>query len=261
MMHKTNIAEIRKKYRLLNAVAFSIDVDWAGESLIADVLEFFSENSIPLTVFCTHYSEVLLEKRNDPKVELGIHPNYTTGSSQGNTIDEVTDFCLKIVPDARCMRAHRWFRSNDVYDTLIKRKILFDSNECSMMDVVEPYIHRSGIMCMPAFFEDGWLLWSRLKLDFNENGKTFFSQDGLKVIDIHPVHFSLNSPTYTFYKEVCQSLSREEYNSMTPDTVQELRFSGKGMRDYILELVEFIAASQIHITTLGQVYDELRIEN
>ena len=257
MILSTNISKLRQKYRADNYIAFSLDIDWVGEDLISETVDFFIENEMPLTVFCTHPSIVLANLSDHPLIELGIHPNYTVGSSQGSSIDEVTDYCLNLVPGARCMRGHRWYRSNDVYDTLVERGILFDSNECSMMDIVEPYIHRSGIMCIPVFFEDGGLLWNNVDPVFADNGARYFSEPGLKVVDLHPIHFMLNTPSYTYYRDLSDSLSRGEYSTMSAASAAKYRYRGIGMRDYIMELVEFVKANNVNVTSLGRVYDEL----
>lgn len=260
MIVSANIQELRKKYRSGNYIAFSIDVDWASEECISEMLDFFASNHIPLTVFCTHPSEVLSARRKDPLIELGIHPNYCPHSSQGDTMDEITDYCMNLVPNARCVRGHRWFSSNDMYDLLLTRGIRFDSNECSMMDLVEPYIHRSGMLRLPVFFEDGGLLWSGTEPDFAANGEKYFARNGLKVLDLHPIHFALNVPTLEYYRHVGDTLPRQEYTAMTKETVQRLRHTGTGMRDYIMNLVEYIQAKRVQVVSLGQVYDELEYD-
>lgn len=260
MIAATNIEWLRKKYRSDNFIAFSVDIDWASEDCISEMLEFFSLNEIPINVFCTHPSEVLSSKRADPLVELGIHPNYCGQSSQGSTMDEVTDYCMSLVPDARCVRGHRWFSSNDMYDRLVTRGIRYDSNECSMLDQAEPYIHRSGILRIPVFFEDGGLLWNGAEPDFVANGKKYFSRDGLKVLDLHPIHFAINSPTLQYYRQIGDTLSRDEYTAMTRETAVRLRYQGAGIRDYVTELVEYVKTKHINVVSLGQVYDEFRYE-
>lgn len=254
----TNIQELRKKYRSDNFIAFSMDIDWASEACISEMLDFFDFNKIPLNIFCTHPSEVLSARREDPMIELGIHPNYCGQSSQGSTMDEVTDYCMSIVPDARSVRGHRWFSTNDMYDRLVARGILYDSNEYTMMDLAEPYIHRSGILRIPVFFEDGGFLWSGAEPDFTVNGEEYFSGRGLKVLDLHPIHFSINSPTLNYYQHVCRMLSRDEYTAMTGEMAAHLRYKGKGIRDYVTELVEYVKAKHINVVSLGQVYDELK---
>lgn len=257
MKISTNIEQLRKKYRSDNFIAFTIDIDWASEDSIREITDFFIGNEIPVNIFCTHPSAVLAERKESPLVELGIHPNYSDGSSHGNTMDEITDYCMNLVPDARSVRGHRWFNSNDMYDRLIKRGILYDSSECSMMDRVEPYIHRSGLLRFPVFFEDGGMLWNGMEPDFKSNGRKYFSQDGLKVLDLHPIHFAINSPTDSYYRQVADGISRQEYNTMNSETILRLRYAGKGIRNYVMELVEFVKTHNVNVVSLGQIYDEL----
>jgi hypothetical protein len=100
MKISTNIEQLRKKYRSDNFIAFSIDIDWASEDCIREIVDFFIDNGIPINIFCTHPSSVLAELKDNSLVEFGVHPNYFEDSSQGNTMDEITDFCMNLVPDA-----------------------------------------------------------------------------------------------------------------------------------------------------------------
>jgi len=257
MIISTNINEIRKKYISDNFIAFTLDIDWASEDCIGEYLDFFSMHEIPINAFCTHPSAVLSSRSGDPMIELGIHPNYCGQSSQGNTMDEITDFCMNLVPGARSVRGHRWFNSNDMYDRLVERGIRYDSNECSAMDLVEPYIHRSGILRFPVFFEDGWLLWNGAEPDFSMHGVKYFSRNGLKVLDLHPIHFAINSPSLSYYRHIGDTLTRQEYTAMTGETLKRIRYKGTGIRDYVMHLVEFVRAKRINVVSLGQVFDEL----
>lgn len=255
MKASTNIEQLRNKYRSDNFIAFSIDTDWASEDCIREMVDFFMGNGIPINIFCTHPSAVLAKCKNNPLVELGIHPNYCEGSSQGNTMDEITDYCMNLVPEARSVRGHRWFSSNDMYDRLVKRGILYDSSECSMMDCVEPYIHRSGLLRFPVFFEDGGALWFGVEPDFKSNGRKYFSQNGLKVLDLHPIHFAINSPTNSYYRRIADGMPRQEYNTMNAETILRLRYTGKGISNYVIELVDFVKACNVSVVSLGQVYE------
>ena len=261
MILETNIEQLREKYIADNYIAFSMDIDWASEYCITEMLDFFDQNDIPLNVFCTHPSKVLEERRNRPNLEFGIHPNYSPGSSQGSTIDEATDYCMKLVPEARSVRGHRWYSCNDMYDRLVKEGIRYDSNECTMLDLAQPYIHRSGVLRMPVYFEDGGFLWSKGEPDFKANGKKYFDRLGLKVLDLHPIHFAINSPTLEYYWHVRDTLSREEYSNMSRAVVERIRFKGKGIRDYVMDLVEYVKAKGIRVVSLGQVFDELIFYN
>jgi len=257
MIPETNIADLRKTYAADNFIAFSFDIDWASDACIQAEMDFFLGAGVPVTVFCTHPSPAIDRLRADPRAELGIHPNFSPGSSQGETIDQVLDYCFSVVPGARCMRGHRWFSSNDVYDRMVPRGILFDSNECSMLDPVPPYLHRSGVLRIPVFFEDGGFLWNGAEVDFGRCGRRYFDAPGLKVLDLHPIHFALNCPTNGFYRQVADTLPRAEYRAMTADTIRRTAWQGYGMRDYLTELLDFVRKNRVNIVSLGQVWNGL----
>ncbi len=50
----------------------------------------------------------------------------------------------------------------------------------------------------PGFFEDGAYIMHSDKIDFNMV-KQKFMQNGLKVVNIHPMHFALNTPYISVY--------------------------------------------------------------
>ena len=220
MILRTNINDVREKYLKDNYIAVTIDIDWASEYCIGKIVNYFLENNIPLTVFCTHDSEVINSLKDNDMVELGIHPNFCQGSSQGETIDEVIEFCKKLVPESRCFRSHRWYSSNDVYDVLVNRGIKFDSNDSSMLNLVEPFIHRSGVLRIPTYFEDGGFLWNQGTMNFAEYGEEYFSANGLKVLDLHPIHFAINSPTLEYYRDICTKYNGEKFRSISENNIE-----------------------------------------
>ena len=257
MIPRTNIKALREKYAKENYIAVSMDIDWASDPCIRRIVDYFLGQGAPLTIFCTHPSEAVDAYRGHPGVELGIHPNFFAQSSQGGTMDEVIDYCLKLAPGARCVRGHRWYSSNDMYDRLVERGIRFDSNESSMLDLAEPYIHRSGILRIPVFFEDGGFLWNGAAMDFKKEGLQYFDCPGLKVLDLHPIHFALNCPDNAFYRNVADGLPRAEYAAMTEETIARIAYKGYGMRDYIMELMDFVKRKDVRLVSLGQVYGDL----
>ena len=71
-----NLAEttiLRQRISNLNGFCFTIDIDWASEFAIKNILDFFEENNIPLTVFSTHKSHYLEEKLSTTGLDVGLH--------------------------------------------------------------------------------------------------------------------------------------------------------------------------------------------
>ena len=171
-------------------------------------------------------------------------------------MDNIIDYVFSVVPGAVTMRAHRWFSSNDIYDRLVPRGILFDSNECALLDVVPPYRHRSGIIRFPVFWEDGGYLWHNLPLDFATEGERIFSRPGLKVINCHPFHFAVNTPYFSWTREIKDRLSREEYAALNEESLSRISWNGYGMRNFVMALTDFVHRRGSRSALLSELYAE-----
>jgi hypothetical protein len=89
-------------------LALTIDVDWAPDLIMDEVVALFDEHAIPLTLLCTDptsdasgNSSVLLG-RYGPQHELGLHPNF----QHRGDYRVVWDNLLRQYPDAKGWRSH-----------------------------------------------------------------------------------------------------------------------------------------------------------
>lgn len=235
-----------------NYICFTSDLDWAPEAAIEDTLRLFLENDISPTVFVTHESEVI--NKYQQKIDLGIHPNFIQPSSQGNSPAEIIAYCDKLVENTQVFRCHRWYASNDIYDALWEKGYRYESNLCTDMDVVPPFLHRSGMVCFPVFFEDGAYIYHGYEMNFNAV-QDRFSRKGLKVINMHPMHYALNTPYFKYTREIKDSLTRDEWNGMTDRRLKELAYSGNGIREFMQKLVFWTKENGARVITLRQAYD------
>lgn len=233
-------------------IAFTTDLDWAPEVAICDLLELFCEYDVAPTVFMTHSSDEIFSRCDE--LDLGIHPNLIQPSSQGGNVREVLDYCCNLVPEAKGFRCHRWYASNDVYKFLWEKGYRYESNICTDRDVLRPFTHRSGMVSFPVFFEDGAHIEHNRELNYREF-RDDFRQKGLKVINIHPMHYALNTPYFAYTRRIKDTLSREEWNGMNEDKLFELRFDGKGIRDFIKQIISDAIERKAQIMTLSELYD------
>ena len=123
----------------------------------------------------------------------------------------------------KCFRAHRYYDVNDTMDRLTKRGILYESNVCTLMDIVPPFLHRSKTISFPIFWEDGAFLYYSKGFDFSLMEKQLISP-GLKVINIHPMHFMLNTPYFSYTREIKDRLKRQEWNNLNEEQIDRLCF-------------------------------------
>lgn len=140
-------------------VCLTMDIDWASEYAIEQALDVFGKRKLPVTVFLTHKSHVIDRAMAEGEIKCGIHPNFMPDSSQGSSYQEVVDFCFDLLPNARVFRAHRYYDGNDPMEALTSHGIVCESNICTLMDILPPFLHRSQTVSFPIFWEDGAYLY------------------------------------------------------------------------------------------------------
>lgn len=245
---------VRKKLMDNNTICFTMDLDWAPECAIEKTIGRFVDAGIRPTVFVTHGSAVVEKFRES--IDLGIHPNFIQPSSQGDNLESIIDYCLGLVPNAKVFRSHRWYSDNDIYEYLVKKGIKYESNLCTYLDVIPPFVHRSGMICFPTFFEDGAYIINSPSLSFADL-KDYFVLPGIKVINMHPMHYAVNTPYFTYMRSIKDRLSREEWNTMDEDTLSGLSFKGDGIKNVIDEMIDYSIKTDANIMTLDELYHEL----
>lgn len=249
---------MRKVLEQDSYVCFTTDLDWAPECAIEKTINLFKKGQIRPTVFVTHQSTII--EQNADIIDIGIHPNFIFPSSQGESMDEIIEYCMQLAPETKVFRAHRWFASNDIYDKLWEKGIRYESNLCTRQEIIAPFVHRSGMISFPVFFEDGAYIIENEILNF-ETIKQQFLRKGLKVVNIHPMHYALNTPYFSYTREIKDRLTRTEWNSMDEEELSELSYKGEGIRNLIDDMIEFCRNENNHvkIVTLNQLYNTLSV--
>lgn len=248
------LEKAREELKDRNIVCITSDLDWASDYAAGKAFDYFAANKIPVTAFVTNANKAVEEHSQKGNIKLGIHPNFMPDSSQGKDYDEVIEYCFKLVPGANCFRAHRYYDVNDTMEKLTKRGILWESNVCTLMDIVPPFLHRSKTISFPIFWEDGAFLYYSDSFDF-ELMERQLKAPGLKVINIHPMHLMLNTPYFSYTREIKDSLSREEWNRMDKQVIEKLAFKGEGIADYIDKIIKTICKNHIETVFLEDVYE------
>lgn len=252
------IQKIKTCVKEIDAFSITMDVDWASDFAIEYAVKFFQERQLPLTLFFTHMSPYINTLVQNGGVTYGIHPNFIQPSSQGRDKGEIIDYCLDCFPEVEAFRAHRWYADNDIYTELYRRGIRYESNLCTLLDVVPPFIHRSGMMSFPVFFEDGAYLYHEFDLRFSVT-KGFFEQRGIKVINIHPMHLLVNTPYFQYMRDIKDTVSREAWNSFSAETVELVRNkTARGITDFITALTDHIIQKDLQVYSLADLYHMAR---
>jgi hypothetical protein len=187
-----------------NHVLLTFDEDWAPEIALDFSANLLIENNIKSTWFITHESPILSKVRTRTDLfELGIHPNFLSGSSHGNSIETVLKHCLNIVPEAISVRAHSLFQSSQTIASIIDTNVIQNDvslflPDTSFLSLVVYRIGNKQLNRYPYFWEDDYQLMAEKPVwDLNY----YLSKgSGLKIFNFHPIHVFLNTVDLKVYE-------------------------------------------------------------
>ncbi len=253
---------LREKLHEAPIFCLTADVDWASEEALRIGHEVFVNAKAKATYFMTHSSPFLYSMIEEGKIDAGIHPNFLSDSSQGSSYEEVTEYCLNLLPDVRCFRSHRYYDVTDITHEFYAKGLRYDSNTCTLLQQgILPFLHESGLLRFPTFFEDGTYLWQNRGLDFGQSERELFSKPGLKIISVHPMHMVMNSPDINYSRRVKDNLSRAQWIQLSERDLLELQYKGRGIRDFVVDLLAFIHREEYDVLTLNDLYLKWSREN
>jgi len=214
----------------------TIDLDWACEAAIEQTLDFLDTQNIKPTIFTTHDSQIV--EKAIKNIEVGLHPYFSKDSSHGVTISEVVKYVIDLPHNLAAFRCHRFASCNTSKQAMAEAGMVLSSNVCTDLEVVAPFKDRFGFLEVPIFMEDGGYLWCNHPLEMTLELENKIRAKGNKVILIHPMHFALNTPNFTYMYDIKQSTSRNQWNKMTGKQLDQLRWQGRGIRDLIIDILK-----------------------
>ena len=235
---------------------FTSDIDWASEAVLEAFFRLLPSEELKLTVFVTHPSDVIEDAFQAGRLRRGIHPNFLPGSSHGDTFREVIETCLSYAPEATCSRSHRAF---DVTDTAHLLRNDYHIRCCSntittLTPRITPYWLESKLLQVPVFFEDGSFLYNELGLSI-EPYRKYFTAPGLKVISFHPMNMVFNTPYLAWMRQIKDSLSREEFNHIGGEIIEQKRNRERGAFTLVTEILNLARQLNAPILTLDEIYE------
>ncbi|NGX38827.1 MAG: hypothetical protein KR126chlam1_00140 [Chlamydiae bacterium] len=220
----------------MTKLVITLDLDWACEPAIEETLDYLHSLKITPTVFATHRSPSV-ESQID-KIEVGLHPYFDANSSQGATIEEVVNNVMQLPHNLPAFRCHRFALSNASKQAMYEAGMRISSNVCTDLETLPSFKDRFGFTEVPIFLEDGGYLWRKHPLQMTENFRTKLFAEGIKVLLIHPMHFAINTPEFSYMAKIKSSMTREEWINMTKKTLDTYRWKGRGIRDFLKELLQ-----------------------
>ena len=228
----------------MNNILITLDTDWAPDFIIDWVAEILISYKVKATWFVTHPSPAISRLREHLNLfELGIHPNFLPNSSHGETINDVLNYCLNIVPDATCMRTHCLFQSSPLFVKIIQNTEIKIDLSLFLLGVphlkpFEYWFNKKQLIRIPCYWEDDYEM--QLPLPSWQLSKKVIEQPGLKVFNFHPIHIYLNSSTMSSY----HSLKKEFpfIFEATPSSTQKFIEKGYGTQTIFLTILQYLSS-------------------
>lgn len=237
-------------------ISVTIDVEWASETVLADIVRLLDERQIKATFFCTHAGISVTGH------ERALHPNFRRN---GDTMrkcrqeaaqdwDKWTDRrfyeCVvrathSLCPEAVGTRSHSLLYDSDLLSVYREAGLEYDSTYfLPMASHLYPVWKEYDILEIPGYYMDHIDLMSQstgFRLD-----KLGLNQRGSKVFDFHPNLIFLNASTEAQYHD-----SKLHYRDS--EQLFELRHSGLGVRTLFIDLLDIIVSKRLPTMTLSEV--------
>jgi peptidoglycan/xylan/chitin deacetylase (PgdA/CDA1 family) len=243
------------------SIHITIDVEWACQEVVTEIVRLLNERGLRATFFCTHADIDV------PGHERAIHPNFRRNGDTlrqlhrnlDGALEELTDetvyrhvvqgtktFC----PEAIGVRAHSLFYESDLLSIYRQAGLQYDSSYfLPLASGLGPVWKEFDMLEIPIYYMDHWDLIEQAS-GFRLEGLRL-DQPGMKVFDFHPNLVFMNVSTTAQYLA-----SKPHYHDA--ERLLSLRQPGRGARTLFLELLDFIATKRFPSFTLAQANAESR---
>lgn len=185
-------------------VLVTLDIDWAPDWMVEDVVDRLARAGVRATLFATHESPFLRSLGDNSHIEIGLHPNFLPGSSHGSTPEEIFATLRNWYPRATACRTHSLVQSEPL---LARMACEFGIEvDCSIhlpraQHVVPHELHISQqgdtIVRLPHVFQDNMHAMAGRAWDA---AGAELDTPGWKVLNFHPVHVALNTSRLATYE-------------------------------------------------------------
>lgn len=242
----SSLSKIKPENPTTYAATFvTIDIDWADDVVLSDTIKLIEKADIEATWFVTHPTTYINRLRENPKFELGIHPNFNFlldgDKRNGEDIKKVIERLLDIVPEAKSLRSHSLLTSTKLLQLMPQYGLTHESNiyiPPASCDILRPFRIWNEIVRVPHSFEDDLFLLASSNCNAIDRetlskhiANGFMKENGFKVLDFHPIHIFLNTENLDRYERT-RNIHRN------PEELIKHRYDGDGARTALETLLE-----------------------
>lgn len=189
----------------MDPVVLTFDLDWAPDFAIDSVADLLVERRTRATWLITHASPAVDRLRQHADLfELGIHPNFRSGSTHGSAIDSVLEHCMEIVPEAVSMRTHSLVQSTPLLARVVATTPIRTDASLLLPRVPglrpfeQPY-DGNVLLRVPFDWEDD------VEMEFAAprwDARAVLREPGMRTFNFHPMLVYLNARDMTPYRTV-----------------------------------------------------------
>lgn len=171
-----------------DALCLSFDLEWAPEFVLEDFRDLIASAGVPVTLFCTHRSEMVDRLLSLPACEAALHPNLQDADDERLALRTLRD----AFPGAIGARIHRLYYHSGLLRLFHEAGLNYLSNDLEFLKGgLEPSYDWSELVRLPIYWEDD--VHCTLQYDRFDLGSLHLENHGLKVFNFHPVHLYLNT--------------------------------------------------------------------
>jgi hypothetical protein len=215
-------------------IFLTFDIDWAHDDVLHDTIDLVETADVSATWFLTHDTPVKARIRQNPKFELGIHPNFNFlldgDARNGQNAREVIERLMEVVPEARSVRSHSITQSSVLLERFKDAGLTHESNHLVPHHsgiALAPYELWNGVFRVPYHWEDDvHFLHGHM-----HTMQDVLNRPGLQVFNFHPIHVFLNTEHQDRY-EVTRPIHHD------PAALLQYRHTGEGTRSRLLDLLQ-----------------------
>lgn len=217
----------------MSSYHLTFDVDWAPDWSVRETLEILREYDVRATFFITHPSETV-EEIAAAGHEVGIHPNFAAGSTQGDAPVQIVESLMRVWPLARVMRTYGLHQSSRLFQQVV---------------TAFPQLEYDLSILTQGFRHVGWFEWrmpgTRMRrMNYNWEDDVAFEHPEhewgrfeplgeLMVLDFHPIHVSLNCHSTAPYDALKRELGARPLTEASRASAAPLRDERAGTYDYL----------------------------
>lgn len=230
-----------------DSFAVTLDVDWATDQMLEDVIGLLSQYGVRATFFATHKSP-LLESLDRSRYEIGIHPNFKGVNDYGRVIREL----VAMYPEAVGVRSHGLFESSEILALFVENGLKYDVNTfIPLRENLYPFLRLNRLVRIPFYWGDDAYFASPASFGVPPFGFSGLRVDkpGLKVYNFHPVHIYMNTCSASHYRDY-----KQHYHSMK--LLEPYRNLGKGVRTLFIGLLAYLSRNEIPSSSCHEICDQ-----